>query len=139
VKYPHPFVQCNTHKCKLVISWHGMRRGDPATARVARGQAPRLHICPGETRRCVVDGFTPSRPLRSLAATPHPVPLSSRLWGLAPSRPLRSLGSLPPNVPLSSQHWGSCYAAPTLVAHRLLRSLESHTTNHPFKKDHLVA
>jgi tetratricopeptide (TPR) repeat protein len=38
----------------------------PATARVARGRAPRLHIFSYAPRRCVDDGFTPSRPLRSL-------------------------------------------------------------------------
>jgi hypothetical protein len=44
----------------------------PATARVARGQAPRLHIFPCVPRRCVDDGFTtspdrgqPYPPLRS--------------------------------------------------------------------------
>jgi len=32
----------------------------------ARDKPPRLHIFPGTTRRCVDDGFTPSRPLRSM-------------------------------------------------------------------------
>jgi hypothetical protein len=54
--------------------------GVPATARVARGQAPRLHICAICLERCVVDGFTPSRPLRSPGTTPQNVPLSSRQW-----------------------------------------------------------
>jgi hypothetical protein len=40
--------------------------GVAATARVARGQAPRLHIYALCLEKCVVDGFTPSRPLRSL-------------------------------------------------------------------------
>jgi EmrB/QacA subfamily drug resistance transporter len=54
------------------------------------GKPPRLHISPCKTSRCVVDGFTPSRPLRSLVATPHTVPLSSRLWVL----PLWSMASV---------------------------------------------
>ncbi len=36
----------------------------PATARVARGQAPRLHIFKRRTRRCVDDGFTLSSGIR---------------------------------------------------------------------------
>jgi hypothetical protein len=48
------------------VANHGGGVGPGEEHRGARGQARRLHICPSETRKCVDDGFTPSRPLRSL-------------------------------------------------------------------------
>jgi hypothetical protein len=55
----------------------GNRKGREGT------RAPRLHISPGKTCIFVVDGFNPSRPLRSLVAK-HPLHLSVRAYGASP-------------------------------------------------------